>query len=70
MKWLLALAVIAVVFLHQDLWFWSDKTLVLGILPIGMAYHLGYSVLAAATLWALVRFAWPAHLEEDETPKS
>jgi uncharacterized protein DUF3311 len=68
MKPLLALVVAAVVILHQDFWLWDDRTLVFGFLPAGLVYHLGYSVLAAATLWVLVRFAWPRHLEEDEPP--
>ncbi|MFQ5494183.1 MAG: DUF3311 domain-containing protein [Phycisphaerae bacterium] len=65
MKWfvygLIALLAIA----HQDFWFWDDsETLVLGFLPIGLAYHAGVS-LAAGLLWALaVRYCWPADVEE------
>jgi len=68
MKVALTAVVVAVLLLHQDFWLWSDRTLLLGFLPVGLAYHLGYSVLAAATLWLLVRFAWPGHLEKDERP--
>ena len=58
------LAAILLFLLHQDLWFWSDGTLVFGFLPIGLAYHALYSI-AAACLWALaVRFAWPRTLED------
>jgi hypothetical protein len=64
LRWLLAAIVILMVVLHQDVWFWLDKTLV-GFLPIGLAYHLGYTLLASATMWLLVRFAWPKELEED-----
>lgn len=50
--------------LHQDVWFWSDRTLVLGVVPIGLAYHVGYSF-AAATLWyAATRWAWPSEIED------
>lgn len=66
MKLLLAVVVIVVVLLHQDFWFWNDKTLVLGFLPAGLAYHVGYSFLAAATMGLLVRFAWPTRLEEEK----
>ncbi len=66
MKWGLALLLIVVALLHQDNWNWSDKTLVLGILPIGLAYHAAYSILAAITMWALVKFAWPHHLEHPD----
>ena len=50
--------------LHQDYWLWDDRTLVLGFLPIGLAYHALYSI-AAGVLWACaVRFAWPSELED------
>lgn len=55
--------VLAVIVLHQDFWFWRDSTLVFGVLPMGLAYHAGYSILASLTLATLVKFAWPAHLE-------
>jgi hypothetical protein len=63
MKGLLVLMVLVVLLLHQDVWFWTDKTLVFGFLPIGLAYHIGYSLLAALTMAVLVRFVWPRELE-------
>lgn len=64
--WTLAGAVVALYFLHQDIWFWSSaRPLVFGFLPIGLFYHAVYSVAAAGMMWALVRYAWPAHLEAD-----
>lgn len=49
--------------LHHDFWWWDDPTLVFGFLPIGMAWHVGFSV-ASALLWLLaLRFAWPTHIE-------
>ena len=64
--WLLALWVLMVYALHQDLWNWTKSgPLLLGLLPPGLTYHLGYSVLAAFTMALLVRFAWPAHLDEE-----
>jgi len=49
--------------LHQDFWFWDDRTPVFGFLPIGLFYHAMFS-LAAAGVWALaVKFAWPDHIE-------
>jgi hypothetical protein len=65
MKWLLTLMVIGVYVLHQDIWNWHDRTLVLGFLPIGLAYHAGFSLLAAVMMAVLVRYAWPGHLEEE-----
>lgn len=64
MKWLLTAVVVAVLVLHQDFWLWTDKTLVFGFLPIGLAYHAAYSLVAAFTMWLLVRFAWPKEIEE------
>lgn len=64
MKWLLTLMVIVVIALHHDVWNWTNKTLVLGFLPVGLAYHAGYAVLASLMMAVLVKAAWPSHLEE------
>lgn len=63
-RWLLVAVVLVVLALHQDVWLWTNKTLVFGFLPIGMAYHIGYSFLASLLMALLVRYAWPAHLEQ------
>ena len=50
--------------LHQDFWNWGNGNLVFGFMPVTLAYHAGYS-LVAALFWALViKFAWPTALEE------
>jgi uncharacterized protein DUF3311 len=64
MKWLLTLMVLLVYVLHQDSWNWHDRTVVLGFLPVGLAYHAAYSILAAIMMAVLVRFAWPEYLED------
>ena len=62
---LLTLLVFAVYVLHQDFWNWKRATpLLFGCLPVGLAYHAAYSLLAAVTMGVLVKFAWPEHLEE------
>jgi len=49
--------------LHWDFWFWSDRTLLFGFLPIGLGYHALFSV-CAASAWALaVSWAWPSEIE-------
>ena len=64
---LLTLLVAAVYILHQDFWNWNkSEPLIFGFLPVGLAYHAGYSILAAVTMAILVKFAWPAHLESAE----
>jgi hypothetical protein len=50
--------------LHHDFWWWADNTLVLGFMPVGLAWHAGFSI-AAALLWlAALKFAWPSEIEE------
>jgi len=67
MRWLLVLLVLAVYALHQDTWNFPKTAPFFGPLPIGLAYHALFCVLAAVTLAILVRFAWPAELEEVES---
>ena len=53
--------------MHQDLWFWrTAEPIVFGILPIGLAYHVGYVLVTAALLGWLVRTAWPSHLDDED----
>jgi hypothetical protein len=62
---LLTVLVIVVYILHQDFWNWHRyNPLILGFLPVGLAYHAAYSLLASATMALLVKFAWPRHLED------
>lgn len=64
---LLSALVVLVYALHQDFWNWHRTgPLLLGLFPPGLWYHLGYSCVAAATMALLVKFAWPAHLEDEE----
>jgi hypothetical protein len=53
---------LVVYLLHNDLWIWDDRRLVLG-LPVGLLYHLGYCLLASLTLWLLIRHAWPSEVD-------
>ena len=59
MKWFAALWIVILLVLHQDFWLWTNKTLVLGFLPIGLVYHAAYAVVASLTMWMLVKVAWP-----------
>ena len=54
-------ALVILYLLHNDLWLWHDGRFVLG-LPVGLTYHVGYCLAAAALLALLVRRAWPADL--------
>ena len=63
---LLVLSVVVLYVLHQDIWFWrTARPLVFGIIPIGLFYHACFSVAASLLMWALVRYAWPRHIEEE-----
>ncbi len=61
--------IIMLAVLHQDYWWWdSIDPLVLGFIPIGLAYHAGVSVVAAV-LWAMaIKYCWPDHLEDETEP--
>lgn len=64
MVWIVWALVAALALLHQDFWYWSDRTLVFGFMPMGLFYHALFSI-ACAVVWALaVRYAWPTHLEQ------
>ena len=68
---LIAVLITVVYLLHQDLWNWNRvDPLIFGFLPIGLAYHAAYSVLAAILMAVLVKLAWPKHLEtiQDHEP--
>jgi len=63
---LLGLATLALYLLHQDVWFWrSARPFLLGFLPVGLAYHALYCLLASLLMMLLVRHAWPAQLERE-----
>ncbi len=67
-KSLLSLLVLLVFLLHQDYWNWKQtEPLVFGFLPVGLAYHAGYAVLAAVMMALLVKFAWPTELDQFES---
>jgi hypothetical protein len=68
---LLTLLVAGLYVLHQDFWNWKRiEPLVFGFLPVGLAYHVIYSIAASLTMVVLVRFAWPKGLSPDEQPAS
>jgi Protein of unknown function (DUF3311) len=63
---LLTLAAIAVLVLRHDYWNWDTPyPLLFGFLPVGLWWQGLVSILAAVLMWLMVRFAWPAELEEE-----
>lgn len=66
-QFLLVVLIVALYLLHQDFWFWNSATpLVFGFLPIGLFYHLVYTMVVAGLMWLLVQMAWPSHLETEQ----
>lgn len=56
--------VILLAIAHWDFWYWDDRSLVMGFMPVGLAYQAMISILAGVA-WALVvKFAWPSWVEE------
>ena len=65
----MALVTALVYLLHQDFWFWrSARPLVFGFLPVGLAYHAGYTLGISLLMLYFVRHHWPSHLEADADP--
>ena len=62
----MALVIALVYALHQDVWLWrSARPLVLGFLPVGLAYHAAYTIGISLLMWGLVKYGWPSHLDSD-----
>lgn len=50
----LLLALIALYVLHNDVWFWNRPDLI-GGLPIGLLYHVGFCLAVAVVMALLIR---------------
>jgi hypothetical protein len=62
-RWIVLIGMIYL--LHQDFWHWHvARPLFLGILPIGLTYHVFYTIAVAGVMALLVHFAWPSYLEQ------
>ncbi len=64
MKTVLWILVAILIVAHQDFWNWNDDTLVLGFVPIGLAYHMGISLAAGIVWFLMVNLVWPKQLDE------
>jgi len=72
--WIVWIGTLVLLLLHQDIWFWNNyETEVLGFMPVGLAYHAVFSIVAALWWGAVMKFSWPYHLEamaEDDSQPS
>ena len=66
MKTFLGIALLALAVLHHDFWWWNDRTLLFGFLPVGLAWHVGISLAAGALGLLAVCACWPRWLEEED----
>jgi hypothetical protein len=64
---LIAALWVAMMAIRQDP-FDAEPRLVLGAIPVSLAYQAGYSLFASLVMLVLVRVAWPARLETLEDP--
>jgi hypothetical protein len=63
---LLAAMLVLLYLLHQDFWFWREaRPLIFGFLPVSLFYHACFTLAVSAVMAVLVRYAWPAHLEDE-----
>lgn len=64
--WVVALLVLTLVVLHQDVWNWDDGSLIFGFLPLTLAYHAGISIAASVVWFIATLIAWPVFEEANE----
>ena len=65
-QWVLYIALVALFLLHNDFWLWDNPKVVLG-LPVGLLYHIGFCVAAAILMALTINYAWPSHLQDEDT---
>lgn len=65
-KWIWFLPIVVLAVLHQDNWWWESTDLVLGFMPIGLAWHAMISLGAGLGWWLVILFAWPTSVDEVE----
>jgi hypothetical protein len=58
------LAFVVLFLLHHDFWNWSNRNLVFGFIPVGLAYHAGYSIAVSIFWFFVARYAWPLSIEK------
>ena len=69
MKQLVWVLIILLMILHQDVWLWQRyNPLVLGFIPIGLAWHAGISISAAVVGLLAARYCWPVDVDVDDQP--
>lgn len=64
MKYFIGFLVVLLMVLHHDVWNWNRiEPLWFGVIPVGLAHHVGIS-LAAGVVWFLaVMLCWPRNVD-------
>ena len=68
-RWILYMSLFILYLLHNDLWFWDNPSLVLGM-PVGLFYHAMFCLAASSLMVLIVSYAWPKHLEARKQKES
>ncbi|NNE93658.1 MAG: DUF3311 domain-containing protein [Verrucomicrobiales bacterium] len=63
-RWIIFAVFVVLAILHQDSWNWDNANLVFGFMPVGLAYHAMYSIVAAVFWFCVLKVNWPSDLEE------
>lgn len=63
---LIAAGFVLLFFLHQDFWWKDDPRIVLGFLPISLAYHIVWTLVVAVGWYLVGKYCWPTGLDDDE----
>ena len=64
MKTLIIAAAVLLAIVHQDFWWWTEVDPIIFGMPIGLAYHVIFSLLAGVLWFLATRYAWPHELED------
>lgn len=67
---LITLFFILLLVLHQDFWWRDNASLVFGILPISLAYHVAWTLLVAVAWFLVTKYCWPDALDDAPPPRS
>ncbi|MEZ6056798.1 MAG: DUF3311 domain-containing protein [Planctomycetaceae bacterium] len=58
--------VLLLIILHHDVWNWENGSLILGFIPVTLAYHGAISFASAFIWWLATKFAWPLGVDDDD----
>lgn len=56
---------LALVICYFNAWMWDSQAIVFGF-PINLLYHVGVCCIASICMLAIVQFAWPHELDQDD----